>query len=308
MPDWQERITDDTRPAVRAEHELRYALAAPLIRASARWCDLGCGTGLGAVAALGDAAYDGSALLVDREQAVADRAAAAVQARETVALVADLSDQAGVSRVREALATPPKTSARARRAAAGSGPGVSLLVTCFETIEHLSDFAPLVALLVELAARPATTVLLSVPNDAFWSVENPHHQTTWGEGAVRELRTLLPADHVMLHQVALQGSAIVVAGTSADVAAEVALAPAVPSHVLLAFGAGAGQLGGPATRVVQADVEAQRRWERQRESDLLFYETSVRALEQRLAAAGASAGAAPQDGDADSAPAANGHA
>lgn len=306
MPDWQERITDDTRPSVRAEHELRYALAAPLIRTSARWCDLGCGTGLGAVAALGAAAYDGSALLVDREQAIADRAAAAVQARETVALAADLSDPAALGRVREALATPAPTSARAGRAAAGSGE--SLLVTCFETIEHLANFAPLVALLVELAAQPATTVLLSVPNDAFWSVDNPHHQTTWGEGAVEELRTLLPADHLVLHQVALQGSAIVVAGTSAEATAAVAVAPAVPSHVLLAFGASAGQLGGPATRVVQADVEAQRRWERQRESDLLFYETSVRALEQRLAAAGASAGAAPQDGDADGAPAANGHA
>ena len=45
MPDWQERITRDTEPAIRVEHQLRYSLAAPLVHASALWCDLGCGTG-----------------------------------------------------------------------------------------------------------------------------------------------------------------------------------------------------------------------------------------------------------------------
>ncbi len=29
MPDWQERITRDTKPAIRVEHDLRYAVAAP---------------------------------------------------------------------------------------------------------------------------------------------------------------------------------------------------------------------------------------------------------------------------------------
>lgn len=297
MPDWQERIADDTRPSIRAEHELRYALAAPLIRASTRWCDLGCGSGIGAAAALADGPYRGRALLVDREQGVADRAAAAI-GRRAVALVADLATPDGVAQVRENLGD--------RDAA--------LLVTCFETIEHLDDFAPLVTLLLELAARPGATVVLSVPNDAFWAIENPHHKTSWGEGAVEELRALLPADHRVLHQVALEGSAIADPAADADGSAAVTLAPGVPSHVLLAFGACASQLGvEPVTRVVQSDVEAQRRWERQRESDLLYYATAVKALEARLAAAEqaatAAAPAAPaSDDEASDAPAASGHA
>ncbi len=53
MSDWQERITRETAPAIRAEHELRYRLAAPLIAASVGWADLGCGNGLAAAAVLG---------------------------------------------------------------------------------------------------------------------------------------------------------------------------------------------------------------------------------------------------------------
>lgn len=300
MPDWHERITDDTRPSIRAEHELRYALAAPLIAAAARWCDLGCGTGLAAAAAL-EQPYEGTALLVDREQQLADRAAAALDARQTVALAADLATADGIAAVRDALA-------------AGEGP---LVVTCLETLAQLTDFAPLVALLTELAAQPGCTVVLSVPNDDYWALENPHAATAWGAGAVAELRTLLPDGHVVLHQVALQGSAIAPAEASADAQAAVALAPGVPSHLLLAFGAAAAQLGatGPATRVVQSDVEAQRRWERQRESDLLYYATAASALERRLAAVAtppAPAPAAPAPGgdgdDASDAPAASGHA
>ena len=81
------------------------------------------------------------------------------------------------------------------------------MVTCFETLEHLESFVPLVELLIELGAR-GYTVVLSVPNDAFWSIENPHHRTMWGEGAVRGAARLLPGDHVALEQVALAGSAI----------------------------------------------------------------------------------------------------
>lgn len=292
MHDRSERITEHTHPSIAAEHRLRYALAAPAIRASARWCDLGCGTGLSAAAALGGV-YEGTALLVDREQELADRAATAVDAHQTVAIAADLSTAAGVERVRAALAD-------------GTGP---LCVTCLETIPHLSDFAPLVALLAERAGEPEHTVVLSVPNDAFWALESPHHRTAWSEGAVAELRTLLPADHVVLHQVSVQGSAILRAGESADAQAPIALSPGVPSHVLLAFGAGAAQLGSgsPAAVVVQADVEAQRREARQRASDLLHLETTVQTLERRLAATPAAPPASDEDGSSD-APAASGHA
>ncbi len=307
MPDWQERIDAGTRPATRAEHALRYALAAPLIHAAARWADLGCGNGTGAADALGDEPYGGSALLVDRDQAVADAAAAALQARETTALALDLADAGALASLREQLADDD-----------------SLLVTCFETIEHLSDFAPLVTLLLELAARPQTTVLLSVPNDDFWAIENPHHRTAWGAGAVAELRSLLPAGHVAFQQVVLEGSALAPLDAEVSTEAAVALAPGVPSHLLVAFGAEAAKVAAalPQARVAQADVAEQRRWERQRESDLLYHVAAVRELETRLAvaeaalaaataaatAAAPAAPAAPADGEDDDAPAATGHA
>lgn len=266
MPNWQERITHDTRPAIRAEHELRYALAAPLIRATARWCDLGCGAGVGAAAAL-DGDYDGRALLVDLDQQAAEQAAETIPAGSATALAADLSDAADLARVAEAAA-----------ALAADGP---LCVTCFEVVEHLESFAPLVEMLTGLAGAHDCTVVLSVPNDAFWAIESPFHQTTWGEGAVQELRGLLPADHVLLHQVALQGSAVVPVGESARASADVELFPGVPSHFLLAFGPRAAELAA-APRVVQTEIEEQRRWERQRESDLLYYVRADRLQQSAL--------------------------
>ena len=68
MSDWQERITYETAPAIRAEHELRYRAAAPLILRGGPWADLGCGNGLAADAALGGRAAGARAVLVDVEQ------------------------------------------------------------------------------------------------------------------------------------------------------------------------------------------------------------------------------------------------
>lgn len=263
MPDWQERITRETAPAIRVEHELRYAAAAPIVHTSAAWADLGCGTGLAAAAGLATA-YDGCALLVDVDESAVEQARSSVEASTLVGLAADLADPSDLARVRTQLL----------EAADGSR-----CVTCFETIEHLTTFAPLVELLVELAANADCTVVASVPNDAFWAIENPHHATSWGEGAVEELRSLLPAGHVLAHQVALQGSALTRAADEATrEVAEVAIAQGVPSHFVLAFGPRADALGaGP--RVVQADPSAQRRWERQRESDLAYAEARIAELE-----------------------------
>ncbi|MGN6189345.1 MAG: class I SAM-dependent methyltransferase [Conexibacter sp.] len=263
MPDWQQRITRATAPSIRVEHELRYAAAAPLVHASALWCDLGCGTGLAAAATLGRP-FEGTAVLVDRDEDAVREAQQAIEARELVALTADLADRAELERLRARL-----------DAAAPQG---RRTVTCFETLEHLASFAPLAALLVELARQDDCTVVLSVPNDAFWAIENPHHATAWGDGAVAELRSLLPADHVLVHQVALQGSALVRPGETASEVASVALADGEPSHFLIAFGAAADQLAA-APRVVQADLAAQRRWERQRDSDLAYAEARVEQLE-----------------------------
>lgn len=262
MPDWQQRITRETAPSIRVEHELRYAAAAPLIHASALWCDLGCGTGLAAATGLGTA-FAGTAVLVDRDEDAVAQAQQAFEARELVGLTADLAEPEGLERVRARLDAAASQDRRC--------------ITCFETLEHLASFAPLVALLVELAQQ-GSTVVLSVPNDAFGAIQNPHHATAWGEGAVAELRSLLPADHVLAHQVALQGSALVRPGEATSEVASVTISDDVPTHFLLAFGPDAERLA-TASRVVQADQAEQRRWERQRESDLAYAEARIGELE-----------------------------
>lgn len=267
MPDWQERITRETAPSIRVEHELRYAAAAPVVHAGAAWCDLGCGTGLGAAAGLG-VPYAGTALLVDADETAVEQARTTVAAQAVVPLTADLTSRADLARVRDELLAAAPDGRRS--------------VTCFEVIEHLATFVPLVELLVELAGRHDTSVVASVPNDAFWSIENPHHATTWGEGAVAELRSLLPSDHVFAHQVALQGSALVRVGETNDEVASIRIGEGVPTHFLLAFGPGADTLA-TAPRVVQADLEQQRRWERQRESDLRVMEETTERLRQEVA-------------------------
>lgn len=263
MPDWQNRIDRETPPGIRAEHALRYAAAAPIVQASAAWLDLGCGTGLAAADGLG-ATFEGRAVLIDvAEDALAlARQTVPVSAENVVAVVADLSDAAQLDRVREALPDD-------------GGPAC---VTCFETIEHLETFAPLVELLVELAQERRCTVVLSVPNDAFWAVDSPHHKTTWGEGAVEELRRLLPAEHRLVRQVALQGSALVGPDEDTQEVAMVSAKADVPTHLLLAFGERADALA-ITSRVLQTDLDEQRRWERQRESDLRYYAAQAKAAE-----------------------------
>lgn len=281
MPDWHERIKRETAPATRVEHELRYGAAAPAIRAAATWCDLGCGHGSAAAAALGGA-YDGVALLVDVDEHAVAQSAHAIEAREVVPLVADLTDPAGIELVRTRLAELP---AEGR------------CITCFEAIEHLPDFAPLIALLTELADN-GCTVVLSVPNEAFWAIENPHHPTSWGEGAVAELRSLLPAGHRLLHQLPLHGSALVGEDAAVEEVASVAIAgERVPSHFLIAFGVGA-ELVAAGPRVAPADLAAQRSWQRQRESDLAYAEARIAELEARVRELEAAAGPGADAGDA----------
>jgi SAM-dependent methyltransferase len=266
MLEWQERIVRDTRPAIRVEHDLRYAAAAPIVLASPVWCDLGCGSGLAAADALGDG-FDGHAVLVDVAQDPLDEAAAGVHAGTTTAVCADLADADGLRRVREAVLAAGRDGA----------------VTCFEVVEHLESFAGLLGLLRELADDHGFTVVLSVPNDAFWALENPYHRTVWGEGAFDELRRLVPADHVVARQVPLTGSALVVGEDAATVApGEVAVeSERVPSHLLVAFGPRAAELAAGA-RVQAADLDGLRTWERQREANLAFLEAEVVELRARL--------------------------
>src|SRR5215212_5721019 len=228
MPDWQERITRETNPAVRVEHDLRYRLAEPLILGARTWADLGCGNGVAAADVVGGM-YPGRAVLVDVEQRAVEEAAAAVGAADTVTVAADLTDRDALARVREAIL-------------AGEAPRA---ITCFEVVEHLTAFVPLVEMLSELAEAGEATVILSVPNDEFWALENPYHETAWGEGAFAELQSVLPDGAVVARQLQLQGSVVVPDDRRGDARAtvEVHAGDEVPTHFLAAIGPAAGELG-----------------------------------------------------------------
>ena len=263
MPDWQERITRDTAPVLRAEHGLRYRLAAPLVADAAVWCDLGSGTGVAAADTFGGS-FSGSALLVDVAGDAVEAAAGELRAAgltEVTALTADLTDAGDLDRIRGVLLETPGQR----------------VITCFEVVEHLSTFVPLIQLLSELAEAGEATVLLSVPNDAFFATDNPHHLSSWGAGAFDELRRLLPSGAQVFHQVALSGSAIVPADGSGTGSPSVALqgADAVPTHFVAVMGPGAGGVVDVDAEVVQTDLDGQRTWEREREANLAYDETVI---------------------------------
>ncbi|MDA0164737.1 hypothetical protein OM076_31000 [Solirubrobacter ginsenosidimutans] len=265
MPEWQERITRETPPAIRIEHEVRYGAVAPLARSAPTWVDLGCGAGIAAAGAL---AGEGPprAVLVDASEEALAQAAREIPAGETIGVQADLATADGLAAVRTAL-----------------GDARDGVATCFEVIEHLESFIGVIELLVELATERDFTVVLSVPNDAFWPIESPWHKTMWGEGSFEELRRLLPAEHVVIQQVPLQGSALIPEGAEAALAGPfVGRADGVPSHFLAAFGPRCRELGAR-SGVAQADLAEQRRWERQREANLAIYEDHITWADRQLA-------------------------
>jgi hypothetical protein len=265
-PDWEERLTRGTNPAVRIEHEVRYRFAAPLIRDAPVWCDLGCGNGIAAASVLGEPVA-GRAVLVDVADEVLRQAEREIQAAHTLTLRADLTAEDDLRRVRDALLGED----------AGGG-----CVTCFEVVEHLATFVPLVETLAQLTDQ-GFTVALSVPNDAFWSIQNPYHHAMWGEGAFEELRRLLPEEHVVARQLALSGSLALVDGEDGGGHAIELASPTAtePTHFLIGMGPGATRLTGTAA-VGEADVVEQRRWQRQRESDLAHLQATERLLRSAL--------------------------
>jgi methylase of polypeptide subunit release factors len=95
MPTWQERITHDTEPAIRVEHDLRYRYAGPAIAGAQLWCDLGCGNGVAAAAGRPEG-FTGQILLVDVDAIALAAAADEVAGART--LQADLSDPADVAK------------------------------------------------------------------------------------------------------------------------------------------------------------------------------------------------------------------
>jgi hypothetical protein len=261
MSDWQERITHETAPAIRAEHDLRYRAAAPLILAGGSWADLGCGNGVAAADALG-ADRPAHAVLVDVAEDAVTRASAELGMPDAALVVADLTDPGALAEIGERLL------------AWGGQP----LITCFEVLEHLSSFLPLLQWAGTMASEHDCTFFISVPNDEFWSIQNPHHLSAWGEGAFEELRRLLPAEQTLLRQVSVSGSALLgwdAALERHSLELEVGGPGTVATHFLAAFGPRHREVGRSAV-AVQSEMHEQRRWERERENDL--------AVSQRLTA------------------------
>jgi SAM-dependent methyltransferase len=257
MAEWIERVDRGTNPTILHEHVLRYAFALPLITGSSVWADLGCGTAAAAAQAA-QRGPSGRLILVDNDEQALELARREFQAYDVIALQADLADSADIDRVEEALLS--------------GGPDEHRCITCFEVIEHLDNFEPLVSRLVELAEKGACTVALSVPNDAFSGVSNPFHETVWGEASVDELRLLLPRSQVLGAQYPLAGSCIqldeqparhhlTVGGTRGQVA----------SHYLVAFGPRATEVS-PVAAVTWVDLNEHRAWERRREAALDYYQ------------------------------------
>jgi SAM-dependent methyltransferase len=267
MPDWQERITRETAPAIRAEHELRYRIAAPLITSSGAWADLGCGNGVAAATAFGGR-WPAHMVLVDVEQEVVARAAQELGPNEAVQFVGDLTDAGDLERIGEELLK-------------GQG---DRIVTCFEVVEHLHTFLPLLEWAGALARDSAATFAISVPNDAFWSIQNPYHQSAWSEGAFEALRRLLPPEQTLLRQVALTGSAMVgwdAAPIQHELTALTGGDGTVATHFIAAFGPRHGELRSGAL-AVQTDMLEQRRWERQRESDTAVAQHDVEVAQRQV--------------------------
>jgi SAM-dependent methyltransferase len=264
MPTWEARVSRGTAPADRVDAELRYALAAPLLRDAALWVDLGCGTGVPAGAALSGAPVAARAILVDAAPEALDEARRETGAQVVAAVHADLATPEGAAAVREAIAE-----------AGIEGPRV---VTCFDVLHQLADFTVLVDLL--LALGEDATVLLSVPDDAAGALDDPHRASAWSAGAAEELRRLLPAGAIALRQVPVRASAIVPAGAEASVPlGPIAVsADHVPSHHLLAFGPGAERLA-PVALARPADLDAERADARRRESDLAYLEARLAQVE-----------------------------
>jgi hypothetical protein len=169
------------------------------------------------------------------------------------------------------------------------------VLVCAGVIERLVSFAGVVRALVALASERQATIILALPNDAAADGPAGGRGSVWTEGAVAELRGLLPPDHVCLHLLALRGTALVPAGDAAelDVIVEADARATAPAGFVLAFGPRAQRLRTGAA-VTTADVSLERARERARTAELEVLRARVAALDARPQLAPANGGAAPE--------------
>jgi hypothetical protein len=158
-------------------------------------------------------------------------------------------------------------------------------------IERLASFVGVVEALVDLAVERQATVVLAVANDAVTHAAAGERRSVWGEGAVAELRGLLPADHVALNLLALRGAALVPADAAVEVgvSVDVDARAAVPAGFVLAFGPRARRLQATAA-VATADLTAERVHERARSAELEVLRARLAALDARPQLAPANGG------------------
>lgn len=266
MTQWEERISGTSDALLLGEHQVRYGWAREAIALAGTWCDLGCGTAAASSRALADVLPD-RVVLIDAEPAALDEAGRAFGTAQVQTAQVDLTSPVELAALDAKLSNGPRPT----------------VITCYEVIEHLTDFGPLIEWLGAQAADGAT-VAISVPNDVFTSVKNPFHVTMWGSSTVEELRGLLPDDHVLAVQVALAGSAVRVDAPVTFEGVVDDVSGVVPLQYLMGFGPAADQLVGSAV-VLSSDVAAHRVWERQREVDNAYYRAmsaKVPQLEARI--------------------------
>lgn len=178
-------------------------------------------------------------------------------------------------------AVAPVAAACTGRIAYGDGAEIpeGALVTCFDVLDRTEHIAPVVDALLSAARQRSATVVVGVPNDALGGVGGA---SAWGEGSLAELRSLLPAEHVVAGIYELRGAAIVRDCAEAPETVSVQGTPdGAPSGWLLAFGQHADALGGAAA-AAPIDRAEQRRWERAREGEL----EALRAMTRDTPAAG----------------------
>ena len=164
------------------------------------------------------------------------------------------------------------------------------VIACVGVLERLAGFAGVVHALVALAAERQATIVLALPNDAVADVAAGERHSVWGEGAVAELRGLLPHDHVAFRLLALRGAALVPVGTEVGVDVHVEATRAVaPAGFILAFGPRAHQLQAAAA-VVAADLTAERAYVRARTAELEVLRARLAIFEARPQLAPANGG------------------